>query len=258
MDLARTVLTSIVRKPRTITGTVFAIATLSLSAAAFAEVCPAPGSACPTGSSQQTVDFEAVAPGTSVEGLGAVHPDLAITSTLVVAGSCALGSGVGIEELNPVPPAYGTASGPNNCLNGIRGYGDDPLCVLNYEFTFSPGSSVSCFSIRMLDYGDFFPFGGVTHNVRIRGYAGVTLVDQQLLTIVGNTVANGDACVAIQGDPGNFILGVSGAGITRVTLEFDDFGDPNVGYDDIQFCLSRGSVPAAAAQWSHVKRAYRH
>jgi hypothetical protein len=39
-------------------------------------------------------------------------------------------------------------------------------------------------------------------------------------------------------------LGVAGAGINRVTLEFDSFADPNVGYDDIRFCLVRGSVAA--------------
>jgi hypothetical protein len=147
-------------------------AMLWLSAPARAEICPPPGTDCTTGT-LQVVDFETVSPGTSVEGLGAVHPDLAITSTPAISSSCTVGTAVGIEEFNPSPlAAYGTASGANGCLNGIRGYGDDPLCILNYEYTFSPGSTVSCFSIRLLDYGDFFPFGGVNHNVRPAAYAG--------------------------------------------------------------------------------------
>ena len=257
MDITSTARRFIARRSRAAASLALPAALLAIATAASAAVCPPPGGDCAAGS-LQIVDFEAFTPGTSVEGLGAVHANLAITSGPASVTSCVAGSAAVVEELNTLPfAAYGTASGANNCLNGVRGFGDDAACVLNYEFTFSPGMSVSCFSIRVLDFGDFFPFGGSSHNVRLRAFAGVTPVDQDLLTVTGNTVANGDACVALEGDPGNFVLGVSGAGITRVTLEFDSFPDPNVGFDDIQFCLVQPPVSVEAVHWTQVKRGYR-
>jgi len=222
---------------------------------AWAEPCPPPGGSCDTGA-LEVVDFESFAPGTVVEGLGAVHPDLAILSGPSTVGSCPTGSSGVIEELVGPIVAYGTASGTNDCLNGIRGFGDDAACMLNYEFTFSPGTTVSCFSIRMLDYGDFFPFGGTVHEVRLRAFAGSTPIDQDILTVFGNPAPNGDACIAIDGDPGNVVLGVVGTGITRVTLEFDAFPDPNIGFDDIQFCLVREAVPVQQVGWGRLKTWY--
>jgi hypothetical protein len=107
-----------------------------------------------------------------------VHPDLAIASQAGIATPCTPGTARSIEELDTLFPSYGSTAGPNDCLTGIRGFGDDPGCTLDYEFTFSPSTTVSCFSIRILDYGDLFPNGGMTHVVVLNGYAGVTLVDQ--------------------------------------------------------------------------------
>jgi len=223
-----------------------------------AQSCPAPGAACSPGV-LQVIDFESLPAGTSVEGLGAVHPDLAIASLVSLATACPVGSAQVIEALNPVPySSYGTPSGINDCLDGIHGFGDAPDCVLDYEFTFSPGTTVACFSIKMVDYGDYFPYGGGTHTVKLRAFAGVTPVDQDILTIAaGNPSPTGDACTTGTSDPGNHVFSVAGAGINRVTLSFDSFPDPNVGFDTIQFCRLRDAVPVAARQWSFIKTLYR-
>lgn len=208
------------------------------------------------------IDFEALTPGTSVEGLGAVHPDLRIASVAWPFGpSCTVGSAAAIEEGVAIPfAAYGTAGAfPNGCLDGIRGFGDTQGCVLDYDFTFAPGVFASCFSIRMLDYGDLFPFGGATHTVTLTGYdASNVQVSQDVLTMLGPVnLVSGDACTAQASDPGNHLFTVTGAGIVRVTLRFDAFPDPNVGFDDISFCETSRPTPTARKPWGELKARYR-
>src|SRR3989442_9012664 len=48
--------------------------------------------------------------------------------------------------------SYSSGVTDNECLDGTNGFGDDQNCVLNYDFTFAPSISISCFSIRILDY----------------------------------------------------------------------------------------------------------
>lgn len=208
------------------------------------------------------VDFETLPTGASVEGPGAIHPDLIVTSVAwPFSPTCPPGSARVIEEGNTFPyGAYGTiGSGVNGCLNGLRGFADDEQCVLDYDFTFAPGVTVSCFSIRILDYGDYFPFGGSTHQVLLTAYdAGSTMVSQdQLLMGGGVDLAGGDACVSQAGSPGNFRLVVSGSGIVKVTLTYDAYPDPNVGYDDITFCESTLPTPALPRTWGALKTLYR-
>ena len=202
--------------------------------------------------------FEALTPGTSVEGLGAVDPDLKIKSVAWPFGpACTVGSAAAIEEGVVVPfAAYGTAgSYPNGCLDGIRGFGDPQGCVLDYDFTFAPGVTVSCFSIRMLDFGDLFPFGGTTHTVTVTGFdASNVQVSQDVLTMTGGVdLVAGDACTAQAGDPGNRLFTVSGSGIVRVTLRFDASPDPNCGFDDISFCEERTATPAHRRTWGSLR-----
>ena len=231
--------------------------TLLLPAHAGAQCSPA---AC--AGSHAYISFESLTPGTTVEGLGAVHPDLSINSVAWPFGpTCTLGSAAAIEEGVATPfAAYGTAgSFPNGCLNGIRGFGDEQGCVLDYDFTFAPGVSVSCFSIRMLDFGDLFPFGGTTHTVTLTGYdASSAVVSQDVLTMLGAVdLVTGDACTSQGSDPGNRLFTVTGTGIVRVTLRFDAFPDPNCGFDDISFCEEAAPTPAAPRTWGAVKSAYR-
>lgn len=208
------------------------------------------------------LSFEALTPGTLVEGLGAVHPDLAITSVAWPFGpTCPLGSAAAIEEGVSVPfAAYGTAgSFANGCLNGIRGFGDSQGCVLDYDFTFAPGVTVSCFSIRMLDYGDLFPFGGTTHSVTLTAFdASSAVVDTDVLTMLGGVdLVTGDACTSQASDPGNRLFTVTGTGIVRVALTFDAFPDPNCGFDDISFCEESAPTSAGKRTWGSLKGGYR-
>ena len=228
-----------------------------LSGRAMAQCAPATCTA-----SHVLLDFESLAPGTPVEGLGAVFPDLNIASVAWPFGpSCTVGSAAAIEEGVAAPfAAYGTAGAfPNGCLDGIRGFGDTQGCVLDYDFTFVPGVTVSCFSIRMLDYGDLFPFGGTTHTVTLTGYdASNVQVSQDVLTMLGAVdLVSGDACTSQASDPGNRLFTVSGAGMVRVTLRFDAFPDPNVGFDDISFCEHVGVTPVARKRWGGLKALYR-
>ena len=208
------------------------------------------------------LDFEGLTPGTPVEGLGAVHPDLAITSVAWSFGpTCTLGSAAAIEEGVAVPfAAYGTAgSFPNGCLNGIRGFGDSQGCVLDYDFTFAPGVTLSCFGIRMLDFGDLFPFGGTTHTVTVTAYdaGNVQIAQDQLVMLGGVDLLAGDACDAQASDPGNHFFTVAGTGIVKVTLRFDAVPDPNVGFDDIVFCETGDPTPAHRKTWGALKTLYR-
>lgn len=208
------------------------------------------------------VDFEGLAPGMSVEGAGAVDPVLTITSLPWGAGtpSCTVGSAAVIEEGNPFPfVAYGTpAAIDNGCLTGVHGFADDSECVLDYEFTFAPGHVASCFGMRILDYGDYFPYGGTNHVVQLAAFdASNVLVDQDVFTVSGPVdLSGGDACSTGPNAVGNHLLAVAGPGIVRVTLRFNAFPDPNVGIDDLTFCEAEGPTPAVTASWGQVKAAY--
>ena len=236
----------------------FAAALLVCSApSAFAQCLPAACSDTPV-----YLNFEGLAPGTPVEGLGVLHPYLNITSLAWPFGpTCTPGTAAAIEEGVAVPVSYGTAgSFPNGCLTGIRGYGDDSGCVLDYDFTFAPGVSVSCFSFRMLDYGDLYPFGTAAHQVDVVAYdASSNVVDtDQLLAFGAVDALAGDACSAgPNADPGNKLFTVTGPGIVRVTLRFDASPDPNVGFDDLSFCAHIDPTPALPASWGRVKTIYR-
>ena len=229
-----------------------------VAADARAQAC-APGACAAT---FHHVSFESIAPGTSVEGAGAVDAALTITSLPWAAGSpaCATGSAAVIEETNSVPFASYVANPTvtNGCLNGVRGFGDEAECVLDYEFTLAPGRTASCFGIRIFDFGDYYPFGGTHHVVTLSAYdASNTLVDTDVLAAAGAVdLAFGDACSTQPGTSGNFFLSVAAPGIVRVTLTFDEFPDPNVGFDDITFCESEAPTPAVPASWGTVKAAY--
>jgi len=217
---------------------------------------------CTTGSTLAFINFEAFPAGMSVEGLGAVHPSLNITSVpWAFAPSCTAGTAAVIEEGNPVPFAsYGTAgSFPNGCLTGTHGFGDEAGCVLDYDFTFATGVSVTCFSFRMLDYGDLFPFGSGAHQVDVTAYdAGNNVMDTDQLLVFGPVQAlAGDACDAGPNDSGNHLFTVTGPGIVKVTLRFDASPDPNVGFDDISFCQRIDATPVAPDSWGRLKTIYR-
>jgi hypothetical protein len=196
-----------------------------------------------SGGSIVQVSFEDLVTGASVEGLGAAHPDLNITSlanpnypsSCAPTGAYVIEEGVGTKSYGGGPSAL-----KNECLTGVKGFGDDESCVLDYQFTFVPGKVVDCFSIRMLDYGDYLPYSPAdTHEVLLTAYdAGMILIDQDALSFTGGRQqTSGDACTAAEGEPGNLILSVMGSGIKQVDLTFTKSPDPNIGFDDIAFCI---------------------
>ncbi len=224
---------------------------------AHSQTC-GPG-ACPTGF--HLLDFESLSPGTSIEGLGAVDPLLNISSVAwPYSPSCTPGTAVSVEEGNLFPfGAYtSNTSVVHGCMTGIRGFADSANCVLDYDFTFAPGTSATCFSIRVLDYGDYYPYGGATHQVFLTAYdASNAVVDQdQILATGGVDLTGGDACVT-QAAVGNVRLVVAGPGIVKVKLTYDRYPDPNVGYDDITFCAVSTPTQTLPRTWGRLKTTYR-
>lgn len=57
--------------------------------------------------------------------------------------------------------------------------------------------------------------------------------------------------------PGNRLFTVTGPGIVRVTLRFDAFPDPNVGFDDISFCETTLPTSELRHNWGELKSFYR-
>jgi len=236
-----------------------ALAVLTCTAArTHAQCLPA---TCSTGT-PVFLNFESLTPGATVEGAGAVYPQLKITGVpWAFSPSCSTGTTAVIQAGSAIPFAsYSSGSTDNACLSGNRGFGHPADCVLDYDFTFSAGATVSCFSFRMVDYGDYFPFGGTTHTVTVTAYdAGSSVVDTDVLLMGGGVnTTTGDACGAgLNGDPGNKLFTVTGAGIVKVTLRFDQFPDPNVGFDDVSFCLHIDPTPIERRSWGRIKTLYR-
>jgi len=212
-------------------------------------------------SSQEVcVNFGSKAAGDSVNGLGAVHPRLNISST---------NNAVVVKE-SADPAAYGgNLPAQNNvvnaCIGSARssaGFADvgagnfTPDTKLHdYVFTFAPATSVSEFSLRMVDHGDFNPGHATSHSVKLVAYnASGDIVDEDELSYTSaNTLnplgATGDACTAQPGEPGNFAFKVSGSHITRLELRSSNNGsfsnkpsDPHIAFNDLCFVLESTEV----------------
>ena len=183
------------------------------------------------------VTFQQQAPGTLVEGLGTVHPNLNISGA---------GTIVAIAE-GVEPKLYSGPNYPGFVTNvGTAEFGgfSDVDQIHDYSFAFTPGMAVSYFSINMLDYGDFNPIGATEHNVSLVGYdANGFEVARDTLTFTsdGNMTPDdelwntGDATTAV-GNPGNYIFTVSGASMSRIELEFST--NLGVGPSDTKFGFS--------------------
>jgi hypothetical protein len=175
------------------------------------------------------------------------------------------GNDVAFIQDGQSPPAYG--GGSNNTVNGCLG-ADGGIADLGsgtysyqtkkhqYGFTFADGASVSQFSLVLLDWGDFLPYGvppGGVHKVLLTAYAGDDVVaitevsftstdsavNGRMTAEYGSLETAGDACDATEGQPGRLPLTVSGTGITRVTLAFNDLAstDPHVAVTGINYEL---------------------
>lgn len=212
-------------------------------------------------------DFSAFEVGESVEGLGTVIPSLDVQSTSSVSGAEAVAQKEGVQ-----PATYGAPNGSASTLNGcLDDYHDDPnvsggfsdLATKNaaaphaYEFTVANDVTLSDFSLRMLDFGDFNPSKNTHHYAAMVAYdENGNEVDRMELeyytmaqvnpTTAWNNAAHdtvlwsnlqeqGDACDAATGEPGNWVWQVGGDGIVKVVLTFGDGHDPNIAFTDLCF-----------------------
>lgn len=194
------------------------------------------------------VDFGQIDPGETVEGMGAVAPYLDInsvsgTAVKIIAGDPAF------QYLAGQPPLENGGIAPGGGFGDPSGRGTS-LPEYLYEFTFADGFTVTEFSVRMLDFGDFNPRADVNHSIVLTAYdaAGVPVGTQGLTYTTdperlpdnspewGNMQVHGDALLAEDGDPGRWTWSVTGDGIAKVVLRFDGVGfDPNFGFDSLSY-----------------------
>jgi len=187
-----------------------------------------------------------VAGGQSVEGLGVVAPGLNID---------AKGMAVSLREATE-PVAFGSPNENPVIQGGLAatgGFSDMTTKTAQqahlYTFTFAPGTSVSNFSLHMLDYGDWNTSLSTAHYVSMTAYNanGFVVAKQELSftsppdiaprssDLYGDLWLSGDSTSAQPGQPGNWTWNVSGAGIVRVVLEFGAGYDPNIALDTLTF-----------------------
>jgi len=187
-------------------------------------------------------------------GTSVVGTDLAVLG-LTIANSGGNDIVYVSEGLYPAAYGGGSTNVANKCSipgGGIADVGAGSYAYdtkkHQYEFTFTGGKKVSSFQIGVLDWGDFLPFGGNADNTYamvMTGYDDAgnvvatstksftttdTGMNRRNTTEYGNLATSGDACNATEGQPGKFIISVSGPAISRITLSFRDRAsmDPHV------------------------------
>ena len=137
----------------------------------------------------------------------------------------------------------------NGCIDDFtpgEGFADvDAL----HDYTFEFKETVSDFSLRMVDFGDFNPSQSKSHEVVMTAYlADGTLVDVDTLSFTSSSATNpdgpsipgglwftGDACTAVEGEPGNWVFDVAAPGIAKVTLQVLAGLDPKIAFTDMDF-----------------------
>lgn len=191
-----------------------------------------------------TADLSRFAAGASIEGMGKVIPNLNID-----ARGTAVKIAVGMQpNIYFAPNGGGVANGEL-----VAGGGFSDLITKNaqqahkYIFTFATGTSVSNFSLHMLDFGDLNPTLSTTHYASMTAYnVADEVVAKHELTytssaeqnphtsdLYGDLFVSGDAASGLPGQPGNWTWSVSGNGIVKVVLEFGVGFDPNIGFDGL-------------------------
>ncbi|WP_420645348.1 hypothetical protein [Candidatus Leptofilum sp.] len=211
---------------------------------AIAVLCFSPEEA-PDTTTTVCANFGQLPPGSSVEGLGTIHPELNITTSI--------GNAVAVVE-EVLPGAY---RAPNTDL-GIRNNGAGALGgfydadrIHDYSFSFAPDTSVSFFSLKLLDFGDWNGAGATEHEVSLLAYnSSGDLVGSDSLFLTsdgaimprsgsfGDLFFTGDAASAMDGQPGRYTFAIEGSGITRLELEYGSNVASWIGPTDIYFGLA--------------------
>lgn len=205
-------------------------------------------------------DFSQLGSGQSVEGLGAVHELLNISSSTGGGQAIVEGGGAG---------AYGASSSQTKANSNIRnggigelgGFADLGGREHKFEFSFAEGTAVNAFSLRMLDYGDYNKARAANHSIFLTAFNSQgEIVDRDVLSYQSSRATNplgfyqkdrttgemgrGDALMAEAGDAGLKTFAVSGEDIVRVVLGYEHDGrsrasdiasDPNIGFDSLTF-----------------------
>jgi hypothetical protein len=165
-------------------------------------------------------EFNQLVPGASVEGLGTVHPLLNISTS---------GNAIVLAE-GQQPSAYlapnegGTSNGGVDELGGFS----DIAQIHDYVFTFAPNTTVSYFSLRLLDFGDFNPRKASWHEVALVAYdAQGNEVNSDILHFEGEPEVlppslwlTGDAVTANEGDPGKYTFTIEDSNIVRIEMQY--------------------------------------
>ncbi|MEK7526512.1 MAG: hypothetical protein AAB546_03470 [Patescibacteria group bacterium] len=206
-------------------------------------------------------------PGESVVGSEKLMPNLVISNSG--------GNDVSYIKSLTSPLAYGANTGgvmnvTNACLPkdyGIAdlGSGAQPYWQYknhDYNFSFIEEKTAKEFSVQIVDFGDFMPFGACPNGkctLQLIGYDEADSVidtDEMVFTNFenfwnyrtsleyGNLSPAGDACESTPGQPGNFSLSVKKTGgnsLSRIELKFlnKQSMDPNIAIGDIFFKLDK-------------------
>jgi hypothetical protein len=128
-----------------------------------------------------------------------------------------------------------------------------------YAFTFAEGIAVGSFSILVLDWGDFLPYGacpggrcemamtayntaGEVVDQDVRGFTTSQSGFFRTSSEYGDMRVAGDACLAEHGEPGRAQFQVSGPGIVRVELGFTALGcvDPHIALLVLAYSVAQG------------------
>ncbi|HAS46573.1 MAG TPA: hypothetical protein DCS93_39185 [Microscillaceae bacterium] len=215
---------------------------------------------------ENCVVFNNVTPGTVVEGMGVLHPLLDIKTS---------GGAAKILVEGGADKIYITPKGSNGSMdddintdtkgriiNGCIGAGFADTRPIkdrlhDYAFNFKPGTKVSSFSLKMVDYGDWNPSKATNHSVALVAYdASGNVIDKHELkhtTQAGKTLGKaGDACNSKEGESGKYTFTVKGQGIAQVKLEFENNGskyggkrssDPNIAINKVCFIVDQDQNP---------------
>jgi hypothetical protein len=181
-----------------------------------------------------------------VEGLGVVAPGLNID-----AKGTAVKVMSGMEPLLYYAPNVLAVENMNGGMQAGGGFSDpvtrNAVQPHQYTFTFTPGVTITNFSLHMLDYGDWNPTQSTAHYVSMTAYdVNGNVVSKEEISYAtlaevnprsstyGDLWFNGDAS-APPGLLGNWTWNVAGNGIVKVVLDFGIGYDPNIAFDHLSY-----------------------
>jgi hypothetical protein len=206
------------------------------------------------------VSFAGYSPGDSIEGVKLSGHPITITSTPIMPPIHHDAVVVKTED-GPLCYRANNASGPNKVVNGClpaTGAFSDGQLERFSDYTITFDDPIKYFSLRMYDYGDWNYYQKYDHTVRMVAYdSGNNPIDESVLDFdttdivktnghsleFGAMAQAGDACDAEGGEPGNWTFEVSGSGIMKVKLFFEEGTDPAMALGLMKYELDDQDCP---------------